>query len=73
MSVPDDFSHLLDAGDLVQTAESSRSQETPPPISFLITGAQREKLRTIGYEEAVIGAMTPEDAHNRLKLVLRDT
>lgn len=36
--------------------------------SFMITLAQKLKLRELGYSEAAISAMTPQDAHRILGL-----
>jgi hypothetical protein len=35
-------------------------------VSFMITLAQKRQLRQLGYDEAAISAMTPDDAHRIL-------
>jgi hypothetical protein len=36
--------------------------------SFMITLAQKQRLRQLGYSEAAISEMTPQDAHRILGL-----
>jgi hypothetical protein len=36
--------------------------------SFMITLAQKQRLRELGYSETAISAMTPQDAHRILGL-----
>jgi hypothetical protein len=61
-----DLSGLLDSGELIPTEVISASP--PEQISLIITQAQRAKLRSIGFDEAVIGLMKPEEAHRLLGL-----
>jgi hypothetical protein len=42
--------------------------EADAQASFMITLAQKLKLRQLGYSEAAISAMTPQDAHRILGL-----
>ena len=42
--------------------------EASAQASFMITLAQKQQLRELGYSEAAISAMTPEDAHRILGL-----
>jgi hypothetical protein len=42
--------------------------EASAQASFMITLAQKQQLRQLGYSEAAIRAMTPEDAHRILGL-----
>jgi hypothetical protein len=35
-------------------------------VSFMITLAQKDRLRRLGHDEAAINAMTPHDAHRIL-------
>ena len=44
------------------------TQGHTPQVSFMITLAQKQRLRELGYDEAAIGTMTPEDAHKILDL-----
>jgi hypothetical protein len=37
-------------------------------MPFMITKAQKEKLRAMGYDDDAIGQMTPEQAHRNLKM-----
>jgi hypothetical protein len=37
-------------------------------VSFMITLAQKDRLRQLGHDEAAINAMTPQDAHRILNL-----
>jgi hypothetical protein len=39
-----------------------------PSVSFMITLAQKDRLRQLGYDETAISAMTPQDAHRILRL-----
>jgi hypothetical protein len=39
-----------------------------PNVSFMITLAQKDRLRQLGYDETAISAMTPQDAHRILRL-----
>jgi hypothetical protein len=38
-------------------------------MPFIITNAQKEKLRAIGYNDDAISKMTPEQAHRNLKIM----
>jgi hypothetical protein len=42
--------------------------EAGAQASFMITLAQKQQLRQLGYSEAAISAMTPQDAHRILGL-----
>jgi hypothetical protein len=52
----------------------SRSDEVPPAqygskgsqVPFMITGAQKARLREMGYSEGAISEMTPAEAHELL-------
>jgi hypothetical protein len=43
-------------------------QDRGADVSFMITLAQKLKLRQLGYDETAISAMTPQDAHRILAL-----
>jgi flavorubredoxin len=38
-------------------------------MPFMITNAQKEKLRAIGYDDDAISKMTPQQAHRNLKMM----
>jgi hypothetical protein len=59
-----DWAKLLDIDALVNT----QLPTTPASVPFMITQAQKTRLRDLGYADAVISAMTPEDAHRLLQL-----
>jgi hypothetical protein len=59
-----DWTKLLDMDGLVNT-EPTR---TPASVAFMITQEQKARLRDLGYSDAVISTMTPEDAHRLLQL-----
>jgi hypothetical protein len=40
--------------------------DAPQIVSFMITQAQKEHLRQLGYDDAAISEMTPGDAHRIL-------
>jgi hypothetical protein len=53
------------------TGEPPKPWPTEPAsarTSFMITLAQKQQLRQLGYSEAAISAMTPQDAHRILGL-----
>ena len=63
--MPDNFDWTkpLDATGLINT------DATPPTsVSFMITQAQKVRLREIGYSDDLISTMTPEEAHRLIKL-----
>ena len=63
--MPDNFdwTKLLDVTGLVDT------ESTPPAsVSFMITKAQKDRLREIGYSDDLISTMTPEEAHRLINL-----
>jgi hypothetical protein len=60
------LSCLFDATDLIPTSQQSSPQAEPLQVSFLITHAQKEQLRAMGYPQAAIDEMTPELAHSIL-------
>ena len=68
MSNPEelDLLALFDLGGLAQTS----APQVPSTVSvpLMITRAQKAKLRDIGYSDAVISTMTPEDAQRLLQL-----
>lgn len=39
----------------------------PGQVSFMITNAQKEQLRLLGYDEDAIRALTPAEAHAILR------
>jgi len=43
-------------------------QDETAQVSFMITLAQKQRLRQLGYDEAAIAAMTPGQAHLILRL-----
>jgi hypothetical protein len=49
-----------------QTAQIDQTAQ----VSFMITLAQKEQLRQLGHDEAAINAMTPQDAHRILDLLI---
>jgi hypothetical protein len=59
-----DWTKLLDLDGLVNTGPPRMSASVP----FMITQAQKARLSDLGYSDAVISAMTPEDAHRLLQL-----
>jgi hypothetical protein len=59
-----DWTKLLDMDGLVNTEQPA----TPASVPFMITQAQKARLRDVGYSDAVISAMTPEDARRLLQL-----
>ena len=59
-----DWSKLLDMDGLVNTGPT----RTPASVAFMIPQEQKARLRDLGYSDAVISAMTPEDAHKLLQL-----
>jgi hypothetical protein len=61
-----DFSGLLDSSDFIPTEVISAP--LPEQISLIITRAQKSRLRWIGFDEAVIALMKPEEAHRLLGL-----
>ena len=68
MSEPDEseFLSFLDFDNLIPTGEI-----LPPAseqLSLMITQAQRAELREMGYGEAIIHVMKPEEAHRLLGL-----
>jgi hypothetical protein len=44
------------------------SHDEAVQLSFMITLAQKDRLRQLGYDEAAISAMTPQEAHRSLGL-----
>ncbi len=56
---PLDFSTLFDRGDLLRLTEEPKHAA----ISFLITLAQKERLREMGYSDAAIFEMAPAKVH----------
>jgi hypothetical protein len=38
-------------------------------MPFMITNAQKAKLRSIGYDDDAISKMTPEQAHRNLQMM----
>jgi hypothetical protein len=38
-------------------------------MPFMITNAQKAKLRAIGYDDDAISKMTPEQAHQNLRIM----
>ena len=63
--MPDNFdwTRLLDVTGLIYT------DGTPPAsVSFMITQAQKVRLREIGYSDDLISTMTPEEAHRLIRL-----
>jgi hypothetical protein len=59
-----DWTKLLDIDGIVNT----QPPRTPASVGFMITQEQKARLRDLGYSDAVISAMTPEDAHRLLQL-----
>jgi hypothetical protein len=57
-----DWTKLLDVDGLVDTDAT-----TPVSIPFMITKAQKAKLRELGYSDEAISMMTPEEAHRLLQ------
>jgi hypothetical protein len=57
-----DWTKLLDVDGLVNTEQPA----TPASVLFMITQAQKARLRDLGYSDAVISAMTPEEAQRML-------
>jgi hypothetical protein len=44
------------------------TEQASAQTSFMITLAQKQRLRQLGYSEAAISEMTPQDAHRILGL-----
>ena len=59
-----DWIKLLDLDGLVNTGPARTAASVP----FMITQAQKARLRDLGYSDAVISMMRPEDAHKLLQL-----
>jgi hypothetical protein len=59
-----DWTKLLDIDGIVDT----QPPRTLASVGFMITQEQKARLRDLGYSDAVISAMTPEDAHRLLQL-----
>ena len=59
-----DWTKLLDMDGLVNT----QPPRTLASVSFMVTQEQKARLRDLGYSDAVISAMTPEDVHRLLQL-----
>jgi hypothetical protein len=59
-----DWTKLLDVDGLVNTEQAA----TPASVPFMITQAQKARLRDLGYSDEAISAMTPEEAHRLLQL-----
>jgi hypothetical protein len=62
------LSRLFDATDLIPTSQQSWPKAEPLQVSFLITRAQHQRLRAMGYPQVAIDEMTPELAHSILNL-----
>jgi hypothetical protein len=58
--MPDEFdwTNLLDVGGLVNTEAAPAAASIP----FMITRAQRARLRDLGYSDEAVSTMTPEEA-----------
>jgi hypothetical protein len=48
--------------------ERSTTLDQTAQMPFMITLAQKHRLRQLGHDEAAISAMTPQDAHRKLGL-----
>jgi hypothetical protein len=48
--------------------DSAIAQDHAAEVSFMITLAQKQRLRALGHDEAAISAMTPQQAHRILRL-----
>jgi len=48
--------------------EPAIEQDNAAHVSFMITLAQKQRLRALGLDEATISAMTPQQAHRILQL-----
>ena len=59
-----DWTEFLDLDGLVNTEPAGTTASVP----FIITQAQEARLRELGYSDAGISTMTPEDAHRSLQL-----
>ena len=59
-----DWKKLLDVEGLVDTGPP----KAPASIPFMITQGQKGRLRALGYADAVILTMTPEEAYRLLDL-----
>ena len=70
MQNPDEanFSRLFDTNDLIPTSDNSALHAEQQQVPFLITQAQRQQLREMGYQQAAIDEMTPQLAHSILNL-----
>jgi hypothetical protein len=49
--------------------EGAVTPDQTAQLSFMITLAQKHRLRQLGHDEAAINAMTPQDAHRILGLL----
>jgi len=50
------------------TTQDNIAPDDVAQVSFMITRAQKQRLRELGHDEAAIGAMTPQQAHRILRL-----
>jgi len=77
----DDLRHLLEhaaveeafldrvgGADDAKLNAKSRTPETSPAVSLMITNRQRAALRELGFSEESIRQMTPYEAHGKLGL-----